>query len=308
MNILYLKYAVEVARIGSINKASEELFVAQPNLSRAIKELEKELGITVFDRNSKGMTLTPDGERLVSYGRKILREIDEVEEMFKTGESRKSTLTVSVPRASYISYAFAKFTEKLLKEEQCDIFYKETNALRAINNILRGDYKLGVIRYASVYDKQFKEMLEAKKLNYELVTEFKYRLLTNKKSPLAELDEVKFSDLEYYIEIAHADPYVPSLPMSDVRKEELPDNIKRRIFVFERASQFDMMAENPELFMWVSPVPDETLERYNLTMLKCNENIRYYRDVLIYPEDYRLTELDKAFISCLCDAKRKFIG
>ena len=308
MNILYLKYAVEVARIGSINKASEELFVAQPNLSRAIKELEKELGITVFDRNSKGMTLTPDGERLVSYGRKILREIDEVEEMFKMGESRKSTLTVSVPRASYISYAFAKFTERLLKEEQCDIFYKETNALRAINNILRGDYKLGVIRYASVYDKQFKEMLEAKKLNYELVTEFKYRLLTNKKSPLAELDEVKFSDLEYYIEIAHADPYVPSLPMSDVRKEELPDNIKRRIFVFERASQFDMMAENPELFMWVSPVPDETLERYNLTMLKCNENIRYYRDVLIYPEDYRLTELDKAFISCLCDAKRKFIG
>ena len=262
----------------------------------------------MFDRNSKGMTLTPDGERLVSYGRKILREIDEVEEMFKTGESRKSTLTVSVPRASYISYAFAKFTERLLKEEQCDIFYKETNALRAINNILRGDYKLGVIRYASVYDKQFKEMLEAKKLNYELVTEFKYRLLTNKKSPLAELDEVKFSDLEYYIEIAHADPYVPSLPLSDVRKEELPDNIKRRIFVFERASQFDMMAENPELFMWVSPIPDETLERYNLTMLKCNENIRYYRDVLIYPEDYRLTELDKAFISCLCDAKRKFIG
>ena len=122
MNILYLKYAVEVARIGSINKAAEELFVAQPNLSRAIKELEKELGITVFDRNSKGMTLTPDGERLISYGRKILGEIEEVEEMFKTGESKKSTLTVSVPRASYISYAFARFTERLLNISHCSSF------------------------------------------------------------------------------------------------------------------------------------------------------------------------------------------
>lgn len=308
MNMQYLKYAIEVARTGSINKAADELFVSQPNLSRAIKELEKDLGIMVFDRNSTGMTLTPDGERLVSYGKKILREIEEVEEMLKTGENKKSTLTVSVPRASYISYAFAHFTEKLLKEEQCDIFYKETNALRAINNILRGDYKLGIIRYASVHDRQFKEMLEAKKLNYELITEFNYCILTNKKSPLTELDEVKFSDLEYYIEIAHADPYVPTLPMADVRKEELPDNIKRRIFVFERASQFDMMAVNPELFMWVSPIPDETLMRYGLTTLKCNENVRLYRDVLIYPEDYKLTNLDKAFISCLCDAKRKFFG
>ena len=58
MNIQYLKYAVEVARIGSISRAAEELYIAQPNLSRAIKELEKDLGITIFDRNSKGMTLT----------------------------------------------------------------------------------------------------------------------------------------------------------------------------------------------------------------------------------------------------------
>ena len=54
MNIQYLKYAVEVARIGSISRAAEELYIAQPNLSRAIKELEKDLGITIFDRNSKG--------------------------------------------------------------------------------------------------------------------------------------------------------------------------------------------------------------------------------------------------------------
>ena len=73
MNIVYLRYAVAVAKAGSLNKAAEELFIAQPNLSRAIKELEKELGIVIFDRNSKGITLTSDGERLISYGKKIIR-------------------------------------------------------------------------------------------------------------------------------------------------------------------------------------------------------------------------------------------
>ena len=71
MNIVYLKYAVTVAKAGSLTKAAEELFVAQPNLSRAIKELEKDLGITIFDRNSKGIRLTSDGEKLVSDGKRI---------------------------------------------------------------------------------------------------------------------------------------------------------------------------------------------------------------------------------------------
>ena len=62
MNILHMKYAVEIAKVGSINKASEVLLIAQPNLSRSIKELESDLGITIFSRTSKGMYLTPEGE------------------------------------------------------------------------------------------------------------------------------------------------------------------------------------------------------------------------------------------------------
>ena len=73
MNLVHLKYAVEVAETGSINKASEKLYVSQPNLSRAIKELEASLGVTIFDRSAKGMVLTPDGEVFVRYARSILR-------------------------------------------------------------------------------------------------------------------------------------------------------------------------------------------------------------------------------------------
>ena len=79
MNILHLKYAVEVARVGSLNKASETLLVAVPNISRSIKELENDLGIVIFDRSAKGMFLTPEGEEFMTYAKSILNQIEQVE-------------------------------------------------------------------------------------------------------------------------------------------------------------------------------------------------------------------------------------
>ena len=129
----------------------------------------------------------------------------------------------------------------------------------------------------------------------------------SKDCPLAKKEEITYDDLKDYIEIAHADPFVPSLPLAEVKKEELPDNVQRRIFVFERASQFDTLSTNPNAFMWVSPIPNETLERYGLVQFECKENQKYYKDVLIYPSTYRLSKLDKLFITELCKSKRDFI-
>lgn len=304
MNILHMKYAVEVARVGSLNKAAETLLIAQPNISRSIKELEADLGITIFDRSSKGMFLTPEGETFIGYAKNILKQIEQVEDIYKNRSVKKQKFSISVPRACYISEAFAHFS-KYLSDESTEIFYKETNSQRTINNILNHDYKLGIIRYAENYDKYFKSMLEEKNLSYEMVTEFSYSLIMSADSPLAKLDEITFEDLKGYIEIAHADPYVPSLPLSKVVKEELPDNIDRRIFIFERASQFDLLSENPDTFMWVSPAPQKVLDRYNLVQKKCIENKKIYKDVLIYKNGYKLTKLDKMFITELCDSKRK---
>ena len=304
MNILHMKYAVEVARVGSLNKASETLLVAVPNISRSIKELESSLGITIFERTAKGVKLTPDGEKFMGFAHSILEQIDQVENFYKHSDIQKQKFSISVPRASYISEAFAEFS-KTLTTDPAEIFYKETNSQRAINNVLNRDYKLGIIRYAENYDKFFKSMLEEKGLNYEMLSEFTYVLLMSTDSPLAKKQNIIFDDLKDYIEIAHADPYVPSLPMAKVVKEELPDNIDRRIFVFERASQFDLLSANNQTFMWVSPTPQETLKKHNLVQRKCDENKKVYKDLLIYKNGYKLTELDKKFITCLCESKRK---
>ena len=306
MNLLHMKYAMEVAKAGSLSKASEVLLIAAPNISRSIRDLESDLGITIFDRTQNGMKLTPAGEEFIGFARRILGQISEVEKYYKDGSAKKQKFSISVPRACYISEAFAKFTTSLSKQP-AEVFYKETNSQRVIENILEHDYRLGIIRYGENYDVYFKTMLEEKGFQYELITEFTYSLIMSAENPLAEKPEITFDDLADYIEIAHADPYVPSMPLSRVVKEELPDNIERRIFIFERASQFDLLSVNPETFMWVSLAPKDLLERYNLVLRKCAANRRVYRDVLIYRSGYRLSELDRRFVTELCEAKRKYL-
>ncbi|HAJ97287.1 MAG TPA: LysR family transcriptional regulator [Ruminococcus sp.] len=306
MNILHMKYAVEVARAGSINKAAESLLIAQPNLSRSIKELEADLGITIFERSPKGMTVTPEGEEFISYASKILKQIQEIEQLYKEKTVQKQRFSISLPRATYIAEAFARFSRNITSDP-AEIFYMETNSFQTIKNVTSGDYKLGIVRYAANFDKYFKELFEEKGIHSELVAEFHYMLVMSRNSPLVRLSEVHYEDLSRYIEIAHADPYVPSMPLAEVKRTELPDNISRRIFVFERGGQFDLLAENPETFMWVSPLTEKMLKRYDLVQKVCPDNQKLYKDMLIFRNDHMLSELDKKFITELCIAKRKYL-
>lgn len=306
MNILHMKYAAEVARLGSLNKAAESLMIAQPNLSRSIKELEADLGVAIFQRSAKGMILTPDGEEFMDYARDILFRIDKMEKAYRDGSHKKRKFSISVPRACYISAAMASFS-KNLGDAPVEIYYKETNSKKTIKKLTENEYKLGIIRYAESHDKYYKSMLEEKGLAGELVAEFSYVLIMSRENPLAQKDTITYDDLSEYIEIAHADPYVPTLSMSKAFREELPDHIGQRIFVFERASQFDLLSENPGTFMWVSPVSQKLLDRYGLVARTCEGNKRIYKDVLIYHKGYKFSKLDRDFITALCEAKRAYL-
>ena len=307
MNLLHMKYAVEIARLGSLNKAAETLMIAQPNISRSIKDLEADLGITIFQRSAKGMVLTPDGEEFMDYARDILNRMDKLEQSYRDGSHKKRKFSISVPRACYISSAMVEFS-KNIGESDVEIYYKETNSKKTIKKLIENEYKLGIIRYSESYDKYYKTMLEEKGFAYEMVAEFSYVLIMSRENPLASKETITYDDLSSYIEIAHADPYVPSLSMSKVFREELPDNIGKRIFVFERASQFDLLSENPKTFMWVSPASQKILDRYNLVQRVCEGNKKVYKDVLVYHKGYKLTKLDKDFITALCESKRKFVN
>lgn len=171
--------------------------------------------------------------------------------------------------------------------------------MRAISNILQADYKLGIIRYQTTFEHYFKAMLHEKGLASEVIAEFSCQATMSKQHPLANKDNIKLSDLSGYIEVAHADPFVPSLPLMDAKKAELSEFVDKHIYVFERGSQFDLLSSVTNTFMWGSTIPQHLLDRYSLVQKKCNANRKRYKDVLIYRKDYHFTDLDKSFMNHL---------
>lgn len=304
MNLLHMKYAVEIAETNSLNKAAERLYVGQSALSRAVKELETSLGVTLFERSAKGMTLTPDGEVFVGYARGVLNQVDNIENIFRKKANVKRRFSLSAPRSSYICDAFSSFSKVISDYGDIEVFYRETNSMNTVKDVVQDDFRLGIVRYASEFDRYYKSMLEEKGLAYEFVSEFGYVLLVGVKSPLAQKSNISFDDLKDYIELLHGDPFVPLLPFADSKKAVKSDDGSRRIYVFERASQFELLASNTDTFMWVSPVPEKVLSRYGLCQLMCDANDRSYKDVLIRRKEYTLSDLDKKFIEMLVAAER----
>ena len=116
MNLTDLHYVVEIDKSGSISKAAKELYVAQPNLSKAIKHLEREFGISIFERSSKGVKATREGQKFLEYAKRIIYEIEEMKRDCSDLGKENLSFKITVPRASYISSAFAEFIGMQSKE------------------------------------------------------------------------------------------------------------------------------------------------------------------------------------------------
>lgn len=308
MNILHLKYAVEVEKTASITKAAENLYMGQPNLSRSIKELENTLGIKIFKRSSKGIIPTQQGEEFLVYAKSILAQIEEMESLYKRDAQNKISFSISVPRVSYISEAFTRFVSSLDMDKEIEINYKETNAVRAINNILQNDYNLGIIRYSKDHEQLFSSMLESKGMKSEVIVEFSMSVLTSKDSSLAQKAEPTLADLEDMVEICHGDPFVPSMTNAAIKKAEYMDVGTKHIYVYERGSQMDLLRNVKDSYMWTSVIPESVLERQNLVSVEIKDmKKRLYRDAIVSKKNYRMTPIDKKFIYCLDSTKDELL-
>lgn len=281
MNVLHMKYAVEVAKAGSINRASEALLIAQPNLSRSIKDLEADLGITIFDRSSRGMILTPEGEEFVRYAQKVLSQIDEIEQLFRSRCPARQHFSLAFPRAQYVAHALARFSRRV-GETPIELLGEETDFSAGISAVMSGSHKLGIVRLSLNRCAQYRKLWEEKKLTAEPLVNFHPLLTVNRACPLARAQRVMKADLSSYIEIAPAE--------NDVSSE-------RRLLVSGCESQLAVLAENPQAFLWSSPLTEEALARYALAQRPADDGPEACCDILIRARDYTLTALDQAFLS-----------
>lgn len=303
MDLTKFRYLVEIERKKSISKAAKELYIAQPNLSRIVKEIENEYGITIFQRTSSGVVATPDGYNFIRQVRTILEQVDHMKDEYAIQTKRGLSLNITIPRASYLSYAFTEYLSRNREYDRMAIRLCESNSMTAINNILDQGFQFGIIRYDLKYEVYYLSILKLKELRHEVLFDFNYLLLMSDKNPLCGKDEICPEDLAGQIEILHGDTVLPNGEYIDIFEDR--DELKRKyICVYERGSQFDLLTKLDNTYMWVSPLMPETLKRYGLVQRTCSFEKRDMRDLLVYSQDYRMKDFEKGFISELKDMIR----
>lgn len=307
VNFTDLRYIIEIDKHGSISLAAKKLYVAQSNLSRAVKELEKEFDITIFQRTPKGVVTTREGQRFLIHAKEIQYQVNSLKDAYIDLSDHGVSLKISVPRASYISEVFSEYVNSLNKEENLRIHYYETNSMKTIRNVLDFHYDIGIIRYNSMHEGYYLSLLKLKKLQYRLILEFDFLLLTSKDSMIADKHIRSNEDLKGCIEIVHGDKRLPSgdyVDLSDNDREERHQ--KKVIYIYERGSQFEILSTVPNTYMWVSPVPQHILDKYDLVQMRCGAYAKYMKDVMIFKENHIPKKGEKEFFDILREKTREY--
>lgn len=299
MNISDLRYITEVGRTKSISKAASNLFVSQPNLSKAIQGIENEVGFPIFVRTPHGVTPTQNGLDFLQYASTLLSQFDEFQSMFTFQNKKIVKFNLSMPRATYISVALANFLNDLPDNYDLSINVKETNSLQTINNVSSLEYDLGIVRYSINNEEYFLNLIKNQNLKYEVLYEYKMLVVMNKNHPLANQEEISYYDLLKYTELVHGDKQAPTLSYEKINPNYSHSGPQKRITLYERGSQFEFLAKVHNTYMWVSPLPEEILTRYNLVIKECSISNSINKDVLIYSDKHRFTPYEEKFIQLL---------
>nr|WP_122012274.1 LysR family transcriptional regulator [Maliibacterium massiliense] len=292
MNILHVRYAVEVDKTRSISKAAENLHIGQPNLSRAIKDLEESLGIVIFKRTSKGILPTAAGETFIAHARRIVAQIDEVEALYRREEAR-AHFSISAPRADYLARAFAAFVARMDKDACPQLRYRETDAAGALENVLQDEDHMGILRYAQDQASQVEALLKEKGLKSQTLGTFLPQLLFAPAHPLAQKQRVFLADLAPFIEVVYAE----ASPFSRARHARQGLGSTRGVCVYDRATRLALLKQLPGAYTWDAPMCAEALTEQGIVSRPLAEDALQYRDVLIYKKGYRMRALDKAFLA-----------
>lgn len=273
--------------------------MAQPNLSKAIKELEKEVGFTIFKRTATGVKPTEEGAEFLYYAKNITNQLSAVKRISQRTGSEKLKYKISIPRGSYIAEGFTSFVAELKLEKGMEVTVNETNDVGTISNVVDYGYNIGIIRYQVINEDYFMKMIKNNHLVSETIWEFEYVVVMSKKHPLADKEEISIEDLKEYTKITHGDIDLPHDKYNRARKS----TSRNVIYVYERGSQFGLLANVPTTYMWVSPIPKSLLEKNQLVQKVCKTDNNLYKDVMIFREDYRLTEYDILFQKKLYESK-----
>lgn len=238
MTLQQLKYAVEIAGCGSITEAAKRLYISQPSLSNAIRELEQEIGISLFFRGAKGSVTTPEGLEFLGYARQILEQTSLLEERYLHTASVRQRYSISTQHYAFAVDAFVKLIQETASDEY-DFTLRETRTYEIIEDVKNHSSEIGILYLNDFNRNVLQKLLQENRLTFHPLFSAKPHVFIRKDHPLAARTMVTFGDLEDYPYLSFEQGQVNSFYFT----EEIQSTVyhKKSIQVSDRATLFNLL-------------------------------------------------------------------
>ncbi|OZT76480.1 LysR family transcriptional regulator [Salinicoccus roseus] len=238
MKLHQLKYFIEVVLSGSINEAARRLYISQPTLSKAIKELENDLGIVLFTRTSTGISLSPDGAEFLSYARQINEQVELLERRYFDAEPSQQLFSVSSQHYSFVVDAFVEMIRKY-GGDKYQFTIRETRTYEIIDDVKNLTSEIGVLYISAFNEKVLLQLIKEKGLKFTQLFEAHPHIFISKTNPLAKRDSVTLEDLDPYPRLAFEQGEYNSFYYSEEVFSTIPS--PKSIQVSDRATLFNLL-------------------------------------------------------------------
>lgn len=238
MTLQQLKYVVGVAAYGSISEAAEHLFISQPSLSTAVKELEEEVGIRIFLRTSQGVSVTAEGTEFLGYARQILEQTNLLESRYRESKLPRQLFSVSTQHYAFVVNAFVAAIKELgVDEFECTL--RETRTHEIIEDVRNLRSEIGVLYRNDFNRKVLDKILHDAKLDFIPLFDAKPHIFVSSVHPLALKPRVTLEDLDPYPCLTFEQGEYNSFHFS----EEIQSTLihRKSIKVSDRATLFNLL-------------------------------------------------------------------
>lgn len=237
MTLQQLKYLVTVAECKNITEAAEKLFISQPSLSAAIHNLEKEMGVTAFVRSNKGVSVTREGEELLSFARNLLEQADIMKDRFCNDKSRTPKFSVSCQHYSFAVNAFVDVVNKY-DANIYSFILRETQTGEIIDDVANGRSELGILYLFEQNEDVLTKLFKKNDLVFEEIFKASPHVFISKNHPLANNEIITLEELKPYPYLVYEQGKRNSFYFSEefLSVLDMPKNIQVR----DRATLFNL--------------------------------------------------------------------
>ncbi|HFE0726993.1 TPA: LysR family transcriptional regulator, partial [Streptococcus agalactiae] len=238
MRIQQLQYVIKIVETGSMNEAAKQLYITQPSLSNAVRNLETEMGIQIFIRNPKGITLTKDGMEFLSYARQILEQTALLEERYKGDNTSRELFSVSSQHYAFVVNAFVALFNGT-DMTQYELFLRETRTWEIIDDVKNFRSEIGVLFLNSYNRDVLTKLFDDNSLIATTLFTTTPHIFVSKSNPLANRKKLSMKDLEDYPYLSYDQGLHNSFYFSEEMMSQIPH--PKSIVVSDRATLFNLM-------------------------------------------------------------------